>query len=169
MPRCSVIAAALGALLLAAGCSPLKPYPNELPVKNLSIRTATQSGSMFASVRAEVDVHSIDGACRVQYIGTVALDQPSVAVGIAPEHSSYLVFQFMSSNLLGGSRGRISRELVLRPQAGQRYEIDVTYRDDLYDVVVRERSPRGALREVPLQDLRSCRPAASAPSSRGAG
>jgi hypothetical protein len=82
-------------------------------------------------------------------------------VGIVPDHGSYLVFNFLSSSFLGGSRGRISREVFIKPQADQRFEIDVSYRDDLYDVVLRERPPRGAAREVPLQDLSACRQAGS--------
>ena len=155
---------ALAATCALLGCGSLRPYPNDLPVKNLQIRAATSSGSVFSSVHAELDVHSVDAACRVHYLGTVTLDKNDVAVGIAADRGSYLVFHFLSSNFLGSSRGRISREVFIRPQAEQRYEIDVTYRDDLYDVVVRERLPRGAPREVPLQDMRACRPAASLPS-----
>jgi hypothetical protein len=153
------------ALALLAGCGSLKPYPSDVQPKNLTIRTATQSGSMFASVRAELDVHSVDGACRTRYLGTVELDQPSVAVGIASGAASYLVFNFISSNFLGSSRGRISRDVMIRPLPEQRYEIDVTYRDDLYDVTIHERSPRGGpAREVPLQDLRACRPLVAHPA-----
>ena len=153
----------VAAMCVLAGCSSLRPYPNDLPVKNLHIRAATTSGSVFSSVRAELDVHSVDAACQTRYLGTMSLDTPDVAVGIAADRGSHLVFHFLSSNFLGSSRGRISREVFIRPQAEQRYEIDVTYRDDLYDVVVRERLARGALREVPLQDLRACRPAVVLP------
>ena len=157
MLRLLIALAATSALL---GCSSLRPYPNDLPIKNLHIRAATSSGSLFSSVRAELDVHSVDGACQLRYLGTVSLDGSDVAVGIAADRGSYLVFHFLSSNFLGSSRGRISRELFMHPRAEQRYEVDVSYRDDLYDVVVRERLARGT-REVPLQDLRACRPAAS--------
>ena len=148
-------AAGVAATIALAGCSGLKTYPNDLAVKNLSIRTATSSGSMFSSVRAELDVHAVDGACQLRYLGTVALDASDIDVGIAADRGSYLVFRFLSSNFLGSSRGRISRELFIRPRAEQRYEIDVSYRDDLYDVVLRERLARGT-REVPLQGLRAC-------------
>ena len=67
------------------------------------------------------------------------------------------MFHFVSSNFLGSSRGRISREVELHPRADQRYEIDVTYRDDLYDVAVRERQRGGTLRELPAVDLAPCR------------
>jgi len=141
----------------AVGCSGLKPYPNELPTKNITIRTATNAGSMFASVRVELDVHGVDASCRTQYLGTVPLDQPSGAVGIAPERGSVLTFHFLSSNFLGSSRGRISREVFIAPRPDQRFEIDVTYRDDLYDVVLRERLRNGTLRDVALQDAKACR------------
>ena len=41
--------------------------------------------------------------------------------------------------------------------ADQRLEIDVSYRDDIYDVTMRESSRGGAPREVALRDLRACR------------
>jgi hypothetical protein len=158
--------ACAAALVALAGCSGLKPYPNDLPAKNLSIRTAASSGSAFSSVRAALDVYGVDASCRTQYLGTVELDQAATAVGIPVDRGSYLVFNFMSSSFLGGSRGRISREVFIRPKADQRYEIDVTYRDDLYDVVLRERTARGAAREVPLPGLNACRPIASASNQR---
>lgn len=159
--RLATLACAL-ALAQLAGCAGprLKPYPDNLAddpaAKNLSIRTSTSSGSAFSSVRAALDVHSVDAQCRTRYLGTVALDKPSVAVGIPPGRWSYLVFDFATSGFLGGTRGRISRETLLKPRADNRYEIDVTYRDDLYNVVIREKLPRGALRELPLLDLASC-------------
>jgi hypothetical protein len=159
-PRVLRLAARCGAaalVMLAAACSGLKPYPNELPTKNLSIRTATSSGSVFSSVGAEVDVHSVDAACRTQYLGTVQLDQPSVAVGIAADRGSLLTFHFLIANFLGSARGRVSRELFITPRSDQRYEIDVTYRDDLYDVVLRERLRNGDAREVAPVGLKACR------------
>jgi len=137
------------ALALIAGCSGLRPYPAESASKNLTIR-------MNASkVRAELDVHGVDPQCRAPYIGTVKLDKPTVAVGIPPDAWSYLKFDFASSSLLRGSQ-RMTKATLLRARAGHRYEVDVKYRDDIYDVVIRELSPRGATREVPLLDLASC-------------
>ena len=160
VPRRGVRRAACAAAFIAlAGCSGIKTYPNDLPAKNLSIRTATSSGSAFSSVRAELDVHSVDAACRTLYVGTVTLDQASTVVGIPADRASRLVFNFLSAGFLGAERGRITREVFIEPRADQRYEIDVSYRDNLYDVVLRERLPRGAAREVPLRDLSACRPA----------
>ncbi|HET7526199.1 MAG TPA: hypothetical protein VFK10_09685 [Burkholderiaceae bacterium] len=154
------------ALLALAGCSGVKTYPNDLAAKNLSIRTATASGSAFSSVRAELDVHSVDASCHTQYVGTVELDRAATAVGIPADRGSYLVFNFLSSSFLGGERGRITRAMFIQPRADQRYEIDVTYRDNLYDVVLRERPPRGTAREVPLLDLNACAKARPNPNLR---
>ena len=147
------------ALAFLAGCasSGLMPYPNEMPGKNLRIRTATSATSTFSSVRAALAVHSVDAQCRTRYLGTVELDKPSVTVGIPDDRWSYLVFEFASAGFLGGTRGRISRGMLLKPQADHQYEIDVTYLDDMYNVVLREQHPRGTSRELPFADLDSCR------------
>ncbi len=137
------------ALALMAGCSGLRPYPDTSGFKNLTIRTNA------SKVRAELDVHSVDPHCRAPYIGTVELDKPTVIVGIPTDAWSYLKFDFASSSLLRGSH-RMTKATLLRARAGHRYEVDVKYRDDIYDVVIRESSPRGATREVPLRDLASC-------------
>jgi hypothetical protein len=153
------LAALAGGIVLAAlaACSGIKPYPNDLGAKNLEVRTAVSSGSAFSSVRAELDVHGVDASCRTVYLGTVQLDRSSVAVGIPADRRSHLVFNFLSSSFLGGSRGRISREVFITPRPEQRYEADVTYRDGLYDVVLRQRLRGGAAHEVPAADLTACR------------
>lgn len=137
------------ALALAGGCSGLRPYPDHAGPKNLTVKTST------AKVRAELDIHGVDAQCRAPYVGTVKLDKPTVTVGIPTDGWSYLKFDFASSSLLRGSH-RMTKDTLLRARAGYSYEADVKYRDDIYDVVIRERSPRGAVREVPLLDLASC-------------
>jgi hypothetical protein len=51
---------------LAAGCSNLKPYPNDLPIKNVTVRTAASAGSVFSSVKVELDVHGVDASCATR-------------------------------------------------------------------------------------------------------
>jgi hypothetical protein len=150
-----VISAAVAVVLLA-GCSGIRPYPNDLE-KNLQVRTQTRSGSMFEKVRAAVDIYRVNAQCRLDYQGTVDLDKPALAVGIPAGRLSYLVFNFASSSFLGGNRSRISQETLLEPRIGYRYDIDVSYRDDIYNVVVRERHPhKGAGRELGLVGLGAC-------------
>ena len=82
-------------------------------------------------------------------------EQPSVAVGIPADGWSYLKFDFASSSFLRGSH-QMSKATLLRTRAGHSYEADVTYKEDIYNVVIREKPPRGATREVPFLDLASC-------------
>lgn len=135
---------------LLAGCAGnLKPYPDNAAPKNLTVRTAA------SGVRTELDIHSVDAQCRAPYVGTVKLDKPAVSVGIPADGWSYLKFDFASSSFLRGSH-QMTKGTLLRTRAGYSYEAEVTYKDDIYNVVLRERPPRGATREVPLLDLASC-------------
>lgn len=154
--RYRVICASL-TLVLCVACSNVKTYPNTLD-KNLRVQTVTRSGSAFSKVRASVDIYRVDTACRLAYEGTVDLDEPTRAIGVPTNRPSYLVFTFASSTFLGGTSSATSQETLLEPRPGYRYDIDVRYDDNIYNVVVRERSPRGtAARELALTDLRACK------------
>jgi len=141
-------ALACAAALVLAGCAGSKPYPDSLAAKNFSIRTAS-------SARAALGVHSVDAQCRTEYLGTVALDRSWAEIGIPTERWSYLVFDFANSSFFG-PRSRTTLETLVMARAGYRYEANVTYRDDIYNVVIREQSPRGSWREVAMRDLASC-------------
>jgi hypothetical protein len=148
-----VLVLALGLLI---GCSGLKPYSNTL-APNLQIRSETKSGSVFSTVRADVGIYRVGPQCQVEYQGTVDLDKPTVAVGIPADRPSYLVFGFSSSSFLGGTRSTVSKETLLRPRPGYSYDIEATYKDDLYNVVIREVHPQsGARRALDLQPLSAC-------------
>ena len=138
------------ALAFVAACSGMRPYPEDTAPRNLTVKTSA------SKVRAELDIHSVDAQCRAPYVGTVKLDKASVSVGIPTDAWTYLKFDFSSSSWLRGSH-RMTKETLLRARAGYSYEANVKYRDDIYDVVIRERSPRGAMRDVPLLDLSSCK------------
>lgn len=151
------LAALACALALLAGCAGGRhPYADAMPAKNITLRTSTAAGPVFSSVRATLDLYRVDAQCRGEYLGSVELDRPALAVGIEAGRWHRLVFDFASAGFLGGTRGRISREAVLRPRAGARYDIEATYKDDLYNVVLHEQAPSGALRELPLVDPDSC-------------
>jgi len=141
---------------LLAACSGIKPYPN-IPEKNLQVRTSTESGSIFSSVRASLSISRVDAQCRTEYEGTVALKKESVQVGIPVERWSYLVFHFSSSGFLSSTSSTISQATLLKPRAGYRYDVEVVYRDDTYNVVIHEsRSGRGDGREIALRQLDAC-------------
>ena len=144
------------ALAFVAGCSGIKTYP-DASAKNLIVRSDVDSGSRFSSMHAALHVHKVDAGCRTEYQGTVRLDQPSIAVGIPPDRFSYLVFSFEGSSFLGGSSSATSVGTLLKPRAGYRYEFAVTYRENIYNVVIRETDPRiGSSREIVRRDLETC-------------
>jgi hypothetical protein len=146
----SASAALCAAALAVAACAGGRPYPDNVAPKNFSIKTSS-------SARAVLGVHSVDAQCRAEYLGTVALDKPSAEIGIPAQRWSYLVFDFATSSFLGGKRTRMTHETLLKPRAGYRYEASVSYRDDIYNVVIREQSPRGgAWRELAMRELASC-------------
>jgi len=86
IPALRVAACLLGAGLLA-GCSGIKTYPDTSP-RNLFVETEARSGSVFGSVRVSVRIHQVDASCRTEYLGTVQLNEPSVAIGIPPDRPS---------------------------------------------------------------------------------
>lgn len=142
----------IGLVGLLAGCSGLKPYPNAGD-RNLDVRTRTESGSMLSSVRAALHFHRVGAGCKLDYVGTIDLDRSPLAIAVPAEQASYLVFTFASSSFLGGSRSTISQETLFRPRAGARYDAEVSYRNDTYHVVLRE---RGSAREIDFVPLGAC-------------
>jgi hypothetical protein len=128
LARTSILLAALAG---AAGCSGLKSYPNEAP-KNLHVST-----QLDAKVRALLHVHEVTGACATRYEGTVALDRAAVDVGIVAEQPAYLVVSFDTSSFMSGSRST-SVGTLLKPRAGYDYELAVSYKQDIYNVALRE-------------------------------
>ena len=150
-------AAALAFLLaLLAGCSGLRSYPDR-PEKNLQVRTRTDSGSMFSSVRASLSISKVDAQCRTEYEGTVDLKRESVQLGVPVDRWSYLVFHFSSSGFLSSTRSTMEQATLLKPRAGYRYDVEVTYRDDTYNVLIKEsRTGKGDGRDIALRRLDAC-------------
>ena len=148
------------AVLLAAvgltGCSSLRPYTNDFE-KNLVIRTDADAGSMFSSVRADVDIFGINADCETEYHGTVSLNEPSVEVGLPPDKLSYMVFVFSNSSFLFGSSSTMSHETLLKARAGHTYDIEVSYIDDIYNVAISEKHPREPKgRKIALRGMGAC-------------
>jgi hypothetical protein len=137
------------------GCSGIKTYPNNLE-KNLQLRTQVESGSAFSKLRASMSVFEVNAHCQTEYQGTVDLDEPSVQVGIPSGHWSYLVFDFSSSGFLSSTSTSVASRALLKPQAGSRYDIDVSYRDDIYNVTIHSVGSDGTSRDVPLIGLEAC-------------
>lgn len=143
-------------LSLLTACSGIKTYPNTLD-RNLRVTTKTDSGSALSSVRTAVDIYQVEPDCSIKYSGTIQLDSPDVDIGIPTGRSSYLVFIFSSSGFLSGS-STTSYDTLLRPRKGIRYDIDVSYLEDIYNVVIHERQGSNKSREIEARSLAACKP-----------
>lgn len=128
------------------GCAATKSYVATAE-DNVRISTMAESGSSFSSIRAAMDVHSVDADCRTTYQGTMELDRSPITTGIPAGQESLLVFVFSNSSFLGSSRSTIRYETLLSPRSGYGYEIDVQYVDGAYDAVLYE-VDRGGRRET---------------------
>ena len=136
-------------LAAAAGCSGLKTYPTE-PGGNLAVRS-----QMDAGVKGALHVHRVKANCETEYVGTVPLDRPTLALALPTGQRTYLVVTFDTSSFLGGSRST-SAGALLTPRAGSRYDLAVRYHDSIYDVALSESDARGR-RTLTRQDLAGCR------------
>ena len=134
---------AIALALFLAGCSGLKTYPAD-PSGNVQARAMLDSG-----VKAVLHIHRLDPKCRTEYAGSVALGAQPVVLAVG--NPTYLEVSFDTSSFLGGQRGT-STGTLLRPRAGERYQLSASYRNDLYELVIRT----AAGREVPRQDLAAC-------------
>jgi hypothetical protein len=136
-------------LALAAGCSGLKTYPSDAG-GNLAVRSQMDSG-----VKGALHIHRVNAKCETQYVGTVQLDRPSLALSLPPGQATYLVVAFDTSSFLGGTRST-SAGMLLTPRSASRYDLVVRYHDAIYDVALSEADGR-ARRVLARRDLSECR------------
>ena len=145
------IALALVTLACLAGCASTRPYSSDGSA-NLAVHSAIEKG-----VSAALHVHGGGAGCATEYRGSIDLDRPLAEIALPPGSPAYLVVSFDTSSFFGGSRSSSVGTLVT-PRAGQRYELFVSYRDDVYDVSLREAGVRGRPgRELPRRELSACR------------
>ena len=106
-------------LILIAGCSGSKTYVN-LSDHNLHlhVQTAADSGSLFSSVRAAVDIHRVSAGCTTDYEGTVQLSRPQTDIGIPPNRWSRLVFVFASYFFWSNRSGTMMHETLVEATSG---------------------------------------------------
>lgn len=153
----TVITALLAATSLLSACSGIKTYETSV-AKNLQVRTATDAGSWFSSIRTAVDIHRVGKGCATDYEGTVQLNEPTTNIGLPPDRWTHLVFVFASFSFLANKSGTTTYETLLKPRPNYRYHAEVSYRNDMYHVAIREFPPNQSIgRELDSIPLSSCR------------
>lgn len=154
--RSAVVAPLFCVAILLPACSGIKTYDNSFN-KNLHVRTVTDSGSWFSRIRAAVDIHRVGEQCTIEYDGTVQLTEPTIEIGIPPDRWSHLVFVFASSSFLANRTGTITYETMVKPRPNYRYDVEVSYKNDMYHVAIRETPPnRSTGRELDRVPLSAC-------------
>ena len=137
-------------VLVLDGCSTIKHYKAELP-HNLNVISNTES------VEATLDIYSLGKQCETAYLGTIALDKKILALGLATGQPSYIRVGFVSSSFWGNSSGFTNYDISLLPLKPYRYEITVSYIDDIYNVAVYEiNRSTGKKREMEDKELGNC-------------
>jgi hypothetical protein len=138
-------------------CSAFKTYHSDLE-NNLQITTQTDSGSIFSNVKAAVDIHKVNPDCSTEYAGTIELDDSSKDIGIPEGRSSYLVFVFEKSGFFSAETSTTYNTLI-RPRNGYQYIAEVSYQENMYNVIINEIDPGNRTRhEIETRGLYACRP-----------
>ena len=145
MSRFAWLVATLAFVL--TGCSGTTRYVSNAE-KNLFISTDTESG-FLSGVDASLDIYSFNEQCETRYLGTVALGNSAVQVGVETGEPVQLVFNFASSSFLANAYSSTGYDVLLYPEFGHHYDIQVSYRDDIYNVEISER-PRGVSEGVAM-------------------
>ena len=139
------------------GCSGLKTYHSDLE-NNLQIMTQTDSGSIFSNLDAAVDIHKVNPDCSTEYTGTIQLDDSSKDIGIPADRSSYLVFVFEKSGFFSAETST-SYDTLIRPRNGYKYTAEVSYQENIYNVIINEVDPGNRKsREIETRGMYACRP-----------
>jgi len=144
-------------ILLFQGCSGIKPYPSQ-EKKNISITTSVDSGSFFSSVKAEVDIFSIDTQCNNIYEGSLSLRNNAIKSGITTAKANKLSFIFSNSSFLGNNSSSINFPVYLKARKGYHYDFIVSYKDDLYNVELFESDTKtNTRRQLDTEDGQKCK------------
>jgi hypothetical protein len=137
-------------LALAVACAGTRPYVSDA-AENVAVRTEVESG-----VSAMLHVYRVDATCHAEYRGSIPLDRHRIGLGLPEGASAFLEISFETSSFFGGTSIWRAGSL-LKPRAGHGYELVVSYRDDLYNLILLETNPRGGpSREVPRRGLVRC-------------
>lgn len=139
-------------VFILAGCSNLKTYPDNL-AKNIYVKTKVDSG-----VEARIDIYEMDDNCEGDYAGSVDLDKKTTRFGLKKSRLSYLDFRFITSSFFSASSSSSGMSTLIKPRKGYRYDVSVSYEDNIYDIEIKERASKSKKgREVSILPLQACK------------
>ena len=135
---------------LVSCASGIKPYPPRSPL-NLEIHNHAEQ------VEASLHLYRLDQSCAAEYLGSVDLDAPQKNIGIEPAQTTLLEVGFASSSFWSNRSAYMNYPLTLKARSSKRYELNIYYRDGIYDVRLFEIDPAtGQKRRPDDGELRTC-------------
>ncbi len=120
-----------GFSLLLISCSSLRPYSYQ-GEDNLVINTTTDE-----HIDTVVDIYDAENPCQLEYQGSIQVKPVSMTTGLPVNIHHYLVINFSSSSMWTGDKN-MGVNSVLQPEQGFRYQYDLSYKDNIYNVELRE-------------------------------
>ncbi len=145
------ILVALIALIAVSGCSNIKPY-QALGSTNLVINAKSDEG-----IKTEVDVYLVNRGCTLDYQGTLTPDNNTLDTRLQQGEINYLVVRFSSSSFFTGSHS-MSQEILFRPDKRNRYHLNLSYIDSIYDINLKQISSKSRqAKPAPQLDWNSCK------------
>ncbi|KPV41928.1 hypothetical protein AN478_00045 [Thiohalorhabdus denitrificans] len=132
--------ALLAAASVLSGCA--TTYNPDAYDKNLTVNLNFEDRSLFASEDALLGVNDIAEGCTNDYKGDVTLSEGANEVGLAPNQETYLKVVLSQEHMFLRDWST-SRGTLLTPAPGQKYELDVAYADDMFDMRLYRVTPSG--------------------------
>lgn len=118
--------------------------------ENLAINTRLES------VNAQLELFTINKQCQPVSLGVLRLNEGKARLGIAPSGTTYYEVTFKGFSLLRGS-STVSTNGFIHTRKGYDYELEVSYVDNVYNVVAYEINSKGHKRELEGVAPRQCR------------
>ena len=148
-----VLALALG------GCAGgARTYSDALP-KNMNVTTTVDGGSKKAAVA--FDIHRVNARCLTEYEGRIDLENGTIQVGLPADEPLYLDFIFVTGGGFTSPVGAVRHGVLFTARSGYDYRAQVTYKNAIYDVEIREaRKGSSGGRVVERLPLSACKPRA---------
>jgi hypothetical protein len=141
------------------GCATGEKFYKSNGENNLYIENKTEPNS-FSEVRATfLYVYEVTSVCKLDYLGQVTLDKPTLTVGLPVGKPLLLTVEFASRSRFDESTLRNSSSYLLRPRPGYDYTTNIQHQKKSYKFVLWENSHGGgAKRLVERKGLDTCVP-----------
>jgi len=132
--------------LMMTACSNIKPY-QATHKNNFFVNSKTDN-----DVKSSIDIYQVDKACKYIYKGTVSLEQGKNKIGLKNNEDNYLVVSFTTSSFWASSTSSMSQDMMIKPDKGYTYKLDLSYLDNIYNIELKKTQP-GSNKTITIDTL----------------